>query len=436
MEIEAKLTLTPDEFAFENGIINEATKIIARLKLLDCYHEIIKILKYYLDMNENQYKLIAIWIIATYWHKDFDAFPYLFFNAMRGSGKTRTLKLISSIGAKGDGSVQNNLTEAVLFRIQKGVVTCIDEMEQVGKKEKQTLRELLNSAYKKGTKVKRMKKVHLRDGSEEQQVVEYEPYFPIAIANIWGMDEVLGDRSITLILEKSNNPAVTKKIENFDNPIISKLKRTLKQISDVSDVTLCQKTYKEDWNRWLDNLHTTSYNITTTLTSLTSQNNTREEAEKNLDILKQEELFSKINDLGIAGRNFELFWPLLVVANNISLEVFEDVCKIASEFCTVKKDDEYNESKDVLLFEFITTLVSFGNDFFMVKELNTRFRNFVGDLDDKEDTWLNEKWLGKALKRLNLRLENKHTNVGSKVRLNYEKAKEKLKMFKPEVKEE
>src|SRR3990172_3746139 len=90
----------------------------------------------------------------------------------------------------------------------------------------------------------------VRSKQGEQQVTDtFQPYFPLVLANIWGMDEVLGDRAITLVLEKSNNPSITKLIEDFDtNTEILEIKRTLTQFSDVSDVTLPKKTYIQHWN--------------------------------------------------------------------------------------------------------------------------------------------------------------------------------------------
>ena len=43
-----------------------------------------------------------------------------------------------------------------------------------------------------------MKKKKTIEG-EQQVVEEFEPYRPIIMANIWGMDEVLGERCIQLI---------------------------------------------------------------------------------------------------------------------------------------------------------------------------------------------------------------------------------------------
>src|SRR3990172_2356441 len=126
-----------------------------RMNMEDAYNDILELLDYWLDIPEDTKKFIAIWTIGTYFHEEFNTYPYLFFNAMRGSGKTRLLRLLSWIGNKGDGSVQNDMKEAVLFRMQRNKILCVDEFENVGSKDKQTLRQIFNSAYKKGLKITR-----------------------------------------------------------------------------------------------------------------------------------------------------------------------------------------------------------------------------------------------------------------------------------------
>lgn len=424
---------TPEEFALENGIANLESISLARTKLYDSYNDILRVIKEYMDINEDYAKMIAIWIIGTYFHDCFNAYPYLFLNAMRGSGKTRLLKLISSLGAKGDGSVQNNLTEAVLFRIPKGTVTCIDEVEQIGSKEKQTLRELLNSAYKKGTKVKRMKKIKHKEG-EDMITETFEPYIPIAMANIWGVEEVLADRSIVMTLEKSNNQSVTKMIEDFDtNPKIQEIKRTLNLCYVVYVMSLRKKTYIGSWNNYIKSKYNdiTTYTYITTITTLTTEEDKRKEIErKNLEI-EQDSFFNKIDESNINGRNFELIFPLLLIAKEIDEVIFNEILSIATEIVKGKKEDEYSDSKDVSLFEFISSneISSYGLNYVALKELTVKFRLFLGD-DSEEDRWLNDKWMGRALKRLNLLISRKRVTSGRMVILNYPKALEKLKIFK------
>lgn len=396
----------------------------AKEELAKQYKVIIDILKSYIDTTEDNYKIISMWIIGTYFHNHFDTFPYLFLNAMRGSGKTRSLKLISTLGANGDGSVQNNLTEAVLFRIPKGTTTCIDEVEQIGHKEKQTLRELLNSAYKKGMKVKRMRKVHNKEG-ERQEAEVFEPYFPICMANIWGVEEVLADRSIVLILEKSSNPAIVMKIEDFNRSgVIKNCKRALYALNDVISVTLQEKTYIERWNQYIDQRYKQNIELIE-ITEITEQTSSQSKLNEQIEF---EEFFNKIHDLGIYGRNFELFFPLLIIAQTIGEEVFNDFCRIASSSVDKKKEEEYTDSKDVSLYEFIANEVEQGEDFIPIKDLTQRFRMFLGE-SDSEDAWLNEKWFGRALKRLNICLQSRKFAMGRRVILDIAKAREKLKIF-------
>jgi len=385
------------------------------------YEKIIEVLKYYIDLPEDYYKFIAIWIIGTYFHKYFSSYPFLFFNAMRGSGKTRTLKLVSSLGAGGDGSVHNSITESVLFRIEQGTTTCIDECERIGSKEKSTLRELLNAAYKKGIKVKRMKKVR-QEKQETFVTEEFEPYIPIAMANIRGLDEVLEDRALTFILNKSNNPAVTKKVEDFDtNDTIKQIKGDLHRASVVSAVSLCSKKYIEKWNTYVHDKHHTHTNYTnyththTTLTTL---------------LIKQEELFNKIDDSGINGRNFELLFPLLIISYELSEDIFADILKIGLEIIKQKKKEESSESIDVSLIEFVAVKGESSQlEYFPIRSLLSEFRSYLGETDS-EDTWLNTRWFGRALKRLNLTNDTRRLAGGREVMLNIPRAKTQLKIFK------
>ena len=98
--------------------------------LATAYKNIVDILKEYLDIKKEYYNIIALWIIGTYFHDKFPSYPYLFFNAMKGSGKSRTINLITCL-SKG-GEMLNSLTEAVLFRT-KGTLA-IDECEGVSRK--------------------------------------------------------------------------------------------------------------------------------------------------------------------------------------------------------------------------------------------------------------------------------------------------------------
>jgi len=416
----------------------EKTKVTA--KLIDSYNQIKDILRFYLDLNEDYYSLIALWIIGTYFHDNFESFPYLFFNAMRGSGKSKTLRLVCKLS--NDGNVMASPTEATLFRTF-GTLG-IDEFEGVANKDKGSVRELLNGAYKKGILIQRMKKTKGIAG-EDYVVENFEVFRPIIMANIWGMEEVLGDRCLTLILEKSDDDMKTRLTEDFENnKLFENVQKTLKECSlymspkelkypnlgtsglKKAKCSLCSVVslgnVNTTWNNYISNKHhttLTTHTTHTTLHTLTTPNN------------NQKKLFDKIYDSGIKGRNLELFLPLCFIAEFIGDKVLEELLEIAIKITNDKKHEEETESIDVMVYDFISKQPS-GLEFFSVKQLTEQFKTFSDEAED----WLNTKWFGRALKRLGLILSKRRKGYGVEVMLNVVKAKNKLLMFQTKEKDD
>lgn len=372
------------------------------------------ILRKYVDLDEHYYPLITLWIMGTYMHEDFNTFPLLFINATKGSGKSRLIKLIISLSRS--GKLLNDLKESVLFRTAKGNTIGIDEFEHIGNKEMNTLRTMLNSAYKKGVAVERMRKVS-KDGKETFEVEKFDLFTPIALANIWGLEEVLLDRCLTILLDKSVDEIKTRLIEDFDvNPDIHRVIRYYKGIwcSKCSVVTP-GKREKDDksWNEYLLNRHINYTNNIQHITTLTT-----------LDIL-----YNKIFDTGLDGRSLELFYPLFIIAGMVGDDVLDNTLEIAKEIVEEKKHDEYAENKDVSLIDFVSRKPEYQIHFVPIGQLALEFKQFV--LADEEDTkWLNSKWMGRALKRLKLITSKRRVSKGVEVTLNVPKAVDKLKVFK------
>jgi len=388
---------------------------IANSKIKSCYEDIKEVLKKYIVMKEEYYSLIAIWIIGTHFHSKFSAFPYLYLNAMRGSAKTRTLKLIISLSK--DGLVMASPTEAVLFRTN-GTLG-IDEFEGVANKDKSTIREMLNASYKKGIKILRMKKKRSILG-EEQVVEEFEPYRPIVMANISGMDEVLGDRSIPIILEKSNDPIRTKLTEDYENDDkIKEIREILKNWCSLCSV-VTEKNIYISWNNYIIDKHNYTLNTLDTLTTLTTQTT--------LHNIKIDKLFNKIDESGIYGRSLELFLPLFFISYMISEEVFEEMLGIAMDMVSDKSHEEETESQDVMVLDFVSKKAH-PFEFYHMKHLTREFKEFIDYEPEQNNDWLNSKWFGKALKRLNLIIDKKRKARGIEVTLNGAKAVKQLQMF-------
>jgi len=365
-------------------------------QLNECYYAIIDILKKYLDMEERYYPLVALWILGTYAHDEFETYPYLFLNASKGSGKTRLLRLISKLSK--NGRVNGSLTEASLFRGAKGRTFCIDEFEQIGSEEKKNLRELLNSGYKKGLIIERWIKRKSPEG--DIWVPEaYDVYTGIVLANIWGMESVLGDRCITLILEKSSVRNVTKLIENFDKDFsIQKIKTLLNEIQESFCEIIRDKNMSQYWNDFILKIDSNLDEDTITF-------------------------FKKVDETEIEGRNLELLLPLYFIAYLIDEETLNKMLQISKEIVKEREEEDYFENKDKILMRFLSEKIKTESLEYFEKisttKITNQFKEYLGD----ESEWINAKWLGKALKRMKLIKDKKRECGGMWVWLNTDKLK-------------
>jgi hypothetical protein len=379
------------------------------LNIPEIYGLIEKTIRKYCDLKEDFYNIISLWVIGTYIHKGFSTYPYLFFNAMKGSGKSRLLALIKNLSYNGKHIV--SVSESVLFRTAYNSTFCIDEFESVASKDKGALRELLNAAYKNGMCVERAKKISIN--KEDKYVTEkFNVYCPIAMANIWGMENVLSDRCISLIIEKSNDQLKTRLIEDFENDTIVCMLKEIISVVNVS--TIPKNMYIELWNEYI--LHKYINNITNT----TNTNYTN--------------LFNKIEETKLDGRHLELFFPLFIIANYISEEILDKTIESAVNMVKEKKAEDIIENRDIALIDFISDMEE-TNEFILVGDLTKKFKEFIKE-DDEDAKWINSRTIGRSLKRLNMILEKRRVGKGIEVRINYLKAKEKIGIFKDKKKEE
>lgn len=435
MVSEEKEEIKEEDFkVYESVLVDKPEKEqkdSLRMMLGRVYEEILDALKNYSDLKERDYEIIALWIIGTYFYRDFLTFPYLFLNATKGAGKSRTLRLICALAW--NGQILGSITESVLFRVAGTGTLGLDEFEGIARKDNSGLREILNSGYKRGMKILRMKKKKTSN-SEEYVTEDFEPYTPIVMANIWGMEEVLGDRCITSVLEKSDKSKYILKLEDYDNDLhIKNIKSQLnflKKENLVYKCSLCsEKNIYTLWNNWVNEKYSTLYTNTTLTTYNTYNTPNFDENEENV-VTKTEidSFFNKIVDTGINGRDLELFMSLFLIGKFIGNDVLDKMLKIASETTKEKRKEELMESKDVLLVEYISNQEM---HFIKIKELIEGFRRFIEyNSEDEYYNWCNSRWLGRALKRMGLIVDKRRMGEGYEVTLNIQKAKEKLTIFK------
>lgn len=393
--------------------IKEQEILIGELGLKRYHKKIEKILRKFIDMKEEYYSIISLWIVGTYLHKQFSSYPYLFFNAMKGSGKTRMLNIISMLSKNGRNA--GSMTEAVLFRTAYKRTLCLDEIEKIDKNEALNL--ILNSAYKKGLSVERMAKKKTQEG-EIQEPESFNVYCPIAMANIKGIRDVLADRCISIILEKSSDKKITRLIENFEHDIeFQKIRGGLKSLTE---------NFPDDLNYFGD--------VIDAWNSFVEQD-TYDTYDTYDGKDRYKELFQKMDKIGIEGRNLELFFPLFITADICGNKILNDLIDFSKGIIKERRHQDKEENKDVQIYDFVSQYPN--REFVFMADLIKEYREFIGV--GVEDTWTNSNWLGKRLRILNLVLEDRRQRRRS-VRLDIDRAIKQFKMwdepsFEQELKE-
>ncbi|MHA1874023.1 MAG: hypothetical protein ACTSVB_07905 [Candidatus Heimdallarchaeaceae archaeon] len=395
--------------------------------LKDCYEAIIELIQSYVDIDPKYLPILALWVIGTYLHDHFRTYPYLYINATKGGGKTRLLGLLSFLSKNGKMNV--DMSEAVLFReAQNKTAFFIDELEHITRKEKTGLRLLLNSAYKKGITVTRAKK---NKKTESYDIERFSVFTPIAMANIWGLENVLQDRCITVVLEKSYNPAITSRIELWEEDKKAKaIKEFLEEYSSgvVSVVISGVVSFTFFWNKIISYYIFADHNDTAQTTPKKFDDLMRSvdwlDPDNNALLTKEfYEMAKKIWCRNISGRDLELFMPLFIIAHEISDDVFDNILNIAGQIVKEKHIDEISENRD---FSFIAFLSNFDNktdDWIKIIKLTNEFKEF------EEEDWINARWIGRVLKRLNIIKGKRRLKHGREVILNWKKIDEKAKQI-------
>ncbi len=334
-----------------------------------------KVFSKYLDTSKLNYNLLSIWTLGTYFHDQFETYPLVTLMARKQSGKTRTLKLISALANGSDGSVSTSITETHLFRHKSGAVF-FDEMESLSSKDKGALRETINSVYKRGNKIVRYKETR-KEGTKEYVEECFYPFYPLGLANIYGFGDVLADRSLQLILQRSTKNQ-TKLIEDFStNTEILELKEELSKLK----AEIPQGIFSE-WNKYVEN--------------------------KDYD-LELKEIFECIEETKLAGRSLELFFPLFIVAK--VFDILPTLIECSKEYMA-QLEGEFVDNIDDLLNNHLEASEYSG--FVNLSELLKGFRN---SLEEPED-WQNSKWFGRAIKRLGLIKRKRLVNGRVQVELN------------------
>lgn len=142
--------------------------------------------------NDEDFALAAVFVVATFVHRLFDAFPILLVNGPKGSGKSEMGQALSVLCA--NALVAGRVTPAGLVRLlaeSRGTVV-LDDLEAIGSgRGAEDVVQILKTSYKAST-ARRVSPG--RDGRVE--VIDY--FAPKVVTNISGADPVLLSRMLAI----------------------------------------------------------------------------------------------------------------------------------------------------------------------------------------------------------------------------------------------
>ncbi|MHA1169391.1 MAG: hypothetical protein ACTSRU_16310 [Candidatus Hodarchaeales archaeon] len=312
----------------------------------------------------NTLTFISLWCIGTYFHRLFKAYPYVFLNGLKASGKTKTLEVCNQICF--NSFLSTGMSTASLFRMIEVFrpTIMIDEGESLRNKERrESFREIILSGYKNGAKTYRVEEFSNK-GVKGYTVKEFDLYCPKMLANITGLESILESRCISLTMKA----ALNQKIANNDV-----------DLDDPEWQTIRDKIYEMLFFDW-------------------------DEVKKIYDSLE--------NNGGFKNREWELWRPILSLAKYFGTDYYDRMLEYSRQKIEEMRMEEISETFDFLLVKTLLKKVERDEEFYLISEI----KNWVAENYDYENipNWLTPRYVGSILKRLGFK-NKRRTSAGIEV---------------------
>lgn len=229
------------------------------MSLGDALHYVVDQLHKYLDLPDPRfYQSLGLWIVATYFHRLFQAFPYFHIIGIYKSGKSKVVQVATLLAFNGE--MFTDPTAATIIRLvhHNGLTLGIDEADRLERSRDEdtaTLQEILRSGYKQGMSVPRCE----RDGTNgHQMVVRYDPYSPKIIAGTKPLEPALASRAIQMVMLRSQNANVANREINSEGNEWSDVRSILypaalcamPQVQEGIDAFDCKEVLGRDAEVW------------------------------------------------------------------------------------------------------------------------------------------------------------------------------------------
>jgi hypothetical protein len=307
------------------------------------YNSIMQAIHEYIDFQDQRYyDLVALWNIGTYFHQLFESYPYLHVNGLTDTGKTQLLKVCQCIAFNAEH--YGDLTAATFFRkINASRCTLLlDENEELADPVRsQVLRKLLLNGYKKGPKVSRSDMANLNYPSRD-----YEVYSPKILASITALDNVLGSRCVSVLMQPTSKKEVDGKAIRQDNP-------NWQTIRDMAYPFLFRK-----WRT----------------------------IQQSYDELR--------NETDLANRHLELWQPILALARVFNRDIYKEMLQLALEKAEERKSEQ-GFTPEAELAEALLSIVD-RDDFYRLKIIKEYIEE---EYRYKAPSWITEKYIGSMLRK-------------------------------------
>jgi len=161
------------------------------------YQEIKGTLKQYIEFpKESVYGIVTAWIISTYFHREFNAFPFLFIYGKKQSGKSRFLDLLERLSF--NAMKIKGVSVASLADSIDGIRGTFlnDQAEELSNKKNTEILGILSDSYTIGGGKRRI----VERTNQGRRLMEFETYGPKAFASIKEIDSDLKDRCIEITM--------------------------------------------------------------------------------------------------------------------------------------------------------------------------------------------------------------------------------------------
>jgi len=292
------------------------------------------------------YHFFPLWLIGTYLHPLFKAYPYVYVGGIKETGKTKALNVCSCLGF--NSIFSGNMSTASLFRlIQNNRCSLfIDETEKLSNPQRaEDFRNILLNGYKRGSSVYRVEKE-----GKSQIVKSFECYSPKMLANIRGLEDVLESRCISFIMKRTYNKEVGEREVDKEDTEWQLLR---------NQMYLFSMTYWKDIKLIYEDLY---------------------------------------NDTDLKNREWEIWKPIIAIAKFIDSEVYKEMIDFALRMSKEKKEENVTDTTDNLLANVLCEIALEPEEskFVAIGEIRDKLLEYV----DGDPKWLNSRWVGRAVRRM------------------------------------